>query len=56
MYDDQGEVLVRRDGSKIILEPADEWSPDFHEALGTLREEIERPTATPIGKMKDPFE
>ena len=54
--DDQNEVLVRRVGRKVILEPADEWSPEFLDALGTLDEEIERPTSKPIGQQKDPFD
>jgi hypothetical protein len=51
----QREVVARRVGRKVILEPADEWSPEFIEALGSLSEEIERPKAEPITKQKDPF-
>ena len=54
--DDQKEVLVRRVGRRVILEPADEWSSDFLEALGVWNEEIERPPSRPISKKKDPFE
>ena len=53
--DDQNEVLVRRDGRRVILEPADEWSSDFVNALGAWDEPIERPRATAISKKKDPF-
>lgn len=51
----QREVVARRVGRKVILEPADEWSPDFIAALGSWPEEIERPNAQSIAKRKDPF-
>ena len=51
----QREVMVRRSGKRVILEPADEWSPEFLRALGSWNEEIERPPQHPIGKKKDPF-
>jgi antitoxin VapB len=54
--DDQREVLVRRVGRRVILEPADEWSTDFVEALGGWPDDIQRPRAKPIAKRKDPFE
>jgi antitoxin VapB len=54
--DDQREVLVRRVGRKVILEPADEWTSEFVDALGTWTEEIERPATRPISKRKDPFD
>jgi antitoxin VapB len=53
--DDQREVLVRRVGRKVILEPADEWTRDFIAALGAWDEDIERPKAKPIAARKDPF-
>lgn len=53
--DDQREVVARRVGRKVILEPVDEWSPDFLQMLGTLSEEIERPESPPVAKKKDPF-
>lgn len=54
--DDQREVLVRRVGRKVILEPADEWTSEFLAVLGAWDEDIERPPSTPISAMKDPFE
>jgi len=53
--EDQHEVVARRVGRKVILEPADEWSRDFIDALGSWPEEIERPKARPIARKKDPF-
>ena len=54
--DDQDEVLVRRVGRRVILEPADEWPREFLELLGAWKEEIERPASRGISKLKDPFE
>ena len=54
--DGQTEVLVRRVGRRVILEPADEWSSEFLEALGAWNEQIDRPRQRPISKLKDPFE
>ena len=53
--DDQREVIVRRVGRRVILEPADEWTNEFVQALGAWNEEIERPPRRPVSKKKDPF-
>jgi antitoxin VapB len=52
----QREVIARRSGKRVILEPADEWSPEFLLSLGSWNEEIERPRQRPIGTKKDPWE
>ena len=49
------EVRVRREGRKVILEPASEWSEEFLN-LGTWDEEIVVPRGRPISETKDPFE
>ena len=49
------EVLVRRVGRRVILEPVDEWPATFLKSLGTLSEDIERPRSPPISKLRDPF-
>jgi antitoxin VapB len=54
--DDQREVLVRRVGRRVILEPADEWSSEFVSVLGAWSGDLERPPARPISRKKDPFE
>jgi antitoxin VapB len=54
--DGQTEVVVRREGRRVILEPPDEWSEEFLAALGAWKEEIERPRQRPVTKSKDPFE
>jgi antitoxin VapB len=53
--DGQGEVMVSREGRRVILEPADEWTAEFVQALGGWKEEIERPRPRAISKKKDPF-
>jgi antitoxin VapB len=52
----QGEVLVRREGRLVILEPVDEWPTRFRACLGAWPDEIERPEQRPASKLKDPFE
>jgi antitoxin VapB len=49
------EVLVRREGRRVILEPLDEWPDDFLHCLGSLSERIERPVSPSISKLRDPF-
>lgn len=54
--DDQHEVLVRRIGRRVILEPADEWSEEFLAALGAWKEDIERPRPDAIARKRGPFD
>lgn len=51
----QREVIARRVGRKVVLEPADEWPAEFIEVLGSWPDEIKRPPSTKITKKKDPF-
>ena len=51
--DEETEVLVRRDGRRVILEPVDEWPLSFTSALGSWDEDLERPEQTPIGELGD---
>jgi antitoxin VapB len=55
-FDGQDEVVVRRVGRKVILEPADDWSAEFLACLGAWKEEIPRPQAQSIAKRKNPLE
>ena len=48
-------MSVRRVGKKVILEPLDEWTPEFLAVLGSVTEEIERPEPEDISTLKDPF-
>lgn len=53
----QSEVLIRRDGRRIILEPVDTWSEEFLACLGGLEsdDDIPRIKQVPVAKMKNPF-
>ncbi|HYC62539.1 MAG TPA: hypothetical protein VEK79_23515 [Thermoanaerobaculia bacterium] len=54
--DDLEEVTVRKEGPRVILEPAEEWSAEFIATFGSWNEEIERPPQTPITDARNPFE
>jgi antitoxin VapB len=51
----QTEVVVKKVGRRVILEPVEEWPDEFLAALGSLSEEIPRPKQIPITKLRDPF-
>jgi virulence-associated protein VagC len=53
--DAQQEVVVRREGRSVILEPADEWPAEFIDVLGAWKEPIERPPTRRVAKVRDPF-
>lgn len=53
--DDQDEVIARRVGRKVILEPADVWSDDFLACLGAWTDDIPRPAQKQIKHKKSPF-
>jgi antitoxin VapB len=54
--DDLDEVIVKRRGKQIILEPADEWPAEFLKCLGAWTEDIPRPPARAMGSRKVPFD
>jgi antitoxin VapB len=53
--DDQDEVVVRREGNRIVLEAVDEWSREFLDCLGQWSEPIERPDTLSPSDLRDPF-
>lgn len=53
--DDAGEVVVKRVGRRVVLEPIDELPETFLECLGTLSGDLPRPKRVPISKLRDPF-
>ena len=53
--DDQDEVIVRREGRRVVLEPVDAWSLEFLDCLGQWDEEIERPDSGELESLRDPF-
>jgi antitoxin VapB len=48
--EDQGELRVRKEGSRVILEPLDEWPAAFLQALGSCPAFPEPPERTPRGE------
>lgn len=54
-FPSQQEVLVRREGRRVILEPADEWPAEFRACLGAWREEIARPRQRPVRDLRNPL-
>lgn len=59
--DDQEEVLVRREGRGLFLEPEpednDEWPADFLATLGSLKDVVlERPPQRLITDVPNPFD
>lgn len=53
--DGQNEVVVRRVGRRVILEPIGEWPDRFLKALGSLATDVPRLRQVPLGKLRDPF-
>jgi antitoxin VapB len=51
----QREVLVRREGRRVILEPADEWSDKFRACLGAWSGEIPRPRQGKVRDLRNPL-
>jgi len=51
----QQEVLVHREGRRVILEPADEWPDDFRACLGAWSDDIPRPAQRPISDVRNPL-
>jgi antitoxin VapB len=50
------EVLVRKVGKQVILEPADEWPADFLACLGAWRRDIPRSPSQKITAKRNPFD
>jgi antitoxin VapB len=52
---ESSEVLVRKEGRRVILEPADEWSDEFRSCLGAWPGDIPRPKQKRVRDLSDPF-
>jgi len=53
--DGHGEVLIHREGRKVILEPLNEWSTKFFGCLGAWEDALPRTKQTSTAKLVDPF-
>ena len=47
------EVVVRREGRCVIIEPVDEWSDEFRACLGGWSDDIPRPKQRQISDVRD---
>ncbi|MBM4440873.1 MAG: AbrB/MazE/SpoVT family DNA-binding domain-containing protein [Candidatus Rokubacteria bacterium] len=54
-FDGQDEVVVRREGPRVIIEATDEWPDAFRACLGAWRVAIPRPKQNPVRKLRNPF-
>ena len=54
--EDQDQVIVRKVGKQVILEPADEWPAEFLACLGVWHDDIPKPPTRKIGSRRNPFE
>jgi antitoxin VapB len=53
--DDQREVVVRKIGQRVVLEPVDTWPAAFLACIGAWQDEIPRPKDNSVRTIKDPF-
>ena len=49
------EVVARRVGRRVVLEPVDEWPDQFRACLGAWREEIPRPAQRLVRGLRNPL-
>jgi antitoxin VapB len=49
------EVIAKRIGRRVVLEPVEELPDQFLDALGSLSGDLPRPRRVPITKLRDPF-
>lgn len=54
-FPEERDVLVHREGRRVILEPADEWSAAFRACLGSVTGDIPRPAQVRLAKIRNPF-
>ena len=54
-FPDLREVLARREGRCVVLEPADEWPEAFLTCLGAWEADIPRPAQTLVRDLRNPL-
>ncbi|MGD0835559.1 MAG: AbrB/MazE/SpoVT family DNA-binding domain-containing protein [Polyangia bacterium] len=52
-FEGDDELVVRRVGRRVILEPADDWSPEFLACFGAWKDDIPRPSSQSIAARKN---
>ncbi len=53
--EDQREVVVRKEGRRVILEPVGGWPAAFLTCIGSWPGDIPRPKQELTSKLRDPF-
>jgi antitoxin VapB len=53
--EDQREVIVRKVGQRVILEPVDVWPQAFIACIGAWSGDVPRPKQQSISDVEDPF-
>ena len=53
---DAGEVVVSRDGKRVVLEASDGWPPAVLDCIGRLDEDLPRLPQAPLAARGNPFE
>ncbi len=53
---EESEVLIHKQGRRVILEPIDEWPDEFRACLGAWPQDIPRPKQRPLADGRNPFE
>jgi antitoxin VapB len=54
-FADQHVVLVRREGRRVVIEPADEWPDRFRACLGAWPDDIPRIAQRSLSRLRAPF-
>ncbi len=49
------EIVVRREGRRVVIEPKDEWSAKFRACLGAWSDDIPRPKQRQIRHVQNPL-
>ena len=55
-FEDDEELIIRREGNAVILEPKDQWSEKLLSILGLGKEPLPREPQAGLSKIKNPFE
>jgi antitoxin VapB len=50
--EEEREVLVRRSGNAVVLEPLDAWPEQFRACLGAWPHEFEQPRQAPLARLR----
>lgn len=55
-FEDDEELIIRREGNAVILESKDQWPEKLLSILGKGKESLPREPQPALSKLKNPFE